>query len=192
MSLFQGQFLFTNQKPEPSLPDWNLVEIDDYTLLSHPLLNYAFAKGNNFELHIIGDVYDWVNPFQTNQQIINSLVKNPTFDKVLEELAGYTGRFIMFYLSSDALHIVNDACAQHEVYYNNSFTTFGSQPKIIKLIEKPAPPSNKAASCFFNSKSFLSKKVFYGDKTHVQNIKHLLPNHHLDIKNKRPVRNYPF
>ncbi|MDD4384161.1 MAG: hypothetical protein PHD06_03180 [Bacteroidales bacterium] len=192
MSLFQGQFLFTNQKPEPSLPDWNLVEIDDYTLLSHPLLNYAFAKGNNFELHIIGDVYDWVNPFQTNQQIINSLVKNPTFDKVLEELAGYTGRFIMFYLSSDALHIVNDACAQHEVYYNNSFTTFGSQPKIIELIEKPAPPSNKAASCFFNSKSFLSKKVFYGDKTHVQNIKHLLPNHHLDIKNKRPVRNYPF
>lgn len=192
MSLFQGQFLFTKQIPESHLTDWNKVEIDDYTLLSHPSLNITSAKGNNFELHLIGDVYEWVNPFQTNQQILNSLVKNPTFDKVLEELAGYTGRFLLFYLSSDALHIVNDACAQHEVYYNNSFTAFGSQPKIIGLVDKHSPLTNKAANNFFKSKSFLSKKVFYGNKTHVHNIKHLLPNHHLDIKNKRIVRNYPF
>lgn len=191
MELFQGQFLFTKLKTDCILPSWNRCEVEGYTLFTHPLLNHTTAKSEHTELHLLGDIYDWVNPFQNNEQILASLAKNESWDNFLVELASYSGRFIIIYLSANAFYIINDACAQLEVYHNNSFSAFGSQPKIIKLVNKHYPYTDKTEVNFFRSKAFLSKGVYYGNKTHVQNIKHLLPNHHLNIRGKKMVRNYP-
>jgi hypothetical protein len=191
MSLYSGQFLLTKQKPNFEFDGWNTQQVEDFFLFTHPMLNYTLAKSNEVELHLIGDLYDWVNPFQTNQQILNSLAKHNDLSEFLSELAGYTGQFAIIYSSSTLFYLICDACAQQEVYYTINFSSFGSQPKIISLTEQQSLNPNKDVCCFFKSKSFVSKKVFYGDKTHMQNVRHLRPNHYIDIRNKKIIRSYP-
>lgn len=191
MELFQGQFLFTKLKTEGILLQWNRCEIEEFTLLSHPNLSHTQVLHENTEIHLLGEIYDWVNPFQTNEQILTSLAKHDSWENFLDELASYTGRFVIIYRSEEHLFILNDATAQHEIYYNNNFAVFGSQPKIIELVNKHYPHTEKVELNFFKSKAFLNRGVFYGNKTHVQNIKHLQPNHHLNIKSRKLIRHYP-
>src|SRR5450759_1220648 len=53
------------------------------------------------------------------------------------------------------------------------------------------PHSSKAASEFYSSSRFNSEKIFIGETTHLENIKHLLPNHFIDTSLKSVIRYFP-
>ena len=63
---FRRQFLLTKQ---PSFQyAWNEVIIDNYTLYYHPELELTVSKSDEKELAMLGSMYDWETPAQTNQQ----------------------------------------------------------------------------------------------------------------------------
>jgi hypothetical protein len=86
---------------------------------------------------------------------------------------------------------MGDACGQYEIYYDTTFSTFGSQPKLISKIVPPTPHSSVEARKFYASPQFQKSCLFIGDTTHVENIKHLLPNHYIDIENQSVIRYFP-
>jgi hypothetical protein len=189
MDLFKRQFILS--KVPVDLPNWNEVKINDYTLKTHPTIPYTFTKKGDTELHLIGDLYDWVIPFQTNQQILDSIKEGSTFESYVEQLDIFTGQFVLIIKIKEKIVILSDACAQSEIYYDTTFSVFASQPKLICRAIELTPHQNKKLKNFFLSKTFRAKGVFFGELTHVSNVKHLRPNHHIDISQQKINRHFP-
>ena len=186
---FRKQFLLTKQTSFDFA--WNKLIFQEFTLFCHPELELTVSKSDEKELFMLGSMYDWETPEQTNQQLLDTLVRTSLFENFLAGLSKYSGQYIILYSDKNNIFLLNDACAQHEIYYDTSFTTFGSQPKLIGEVIEMIPHNSQDAKDFYSSRAFLSRKLFVGDSTHVGNIKHLLPNHYIDIKNKAVVRYFP-
>jgi hypothetical protein len=189
MELFKKQFILS--KTRVDLPTWKEAQIKDYTLQVHPDLPYTSVQNGNTEIHLLGDLYDWVIPFQTNLQILNSLKESDSIFEYIEQLENISGQFVLIFKIGENLFIHTDACAQCEVYYDTTFSTFASQPKLLSRAIELIPHEDQNLNNFFNSTEFLSKKVYFGNITHARNVKHLQPNHHIDITNHKVVRHFP-
>jgi hypothetical protein len=187
--LFKRQFLFT--KDEGFDLPWERNKILDYTLFHHPDLEFEHSINKKVDLYLLGFLFDYEKPQYSNKQILDILSNSDNYDNFLERLSKYSGHYVIIYKSEAKLIILNDPCAQSEIYYNNSFTSFGTQPKIINKVNHVVLHTSIEAAEFYNSSMFHSKKVFIGETTHAENIKHLLPNHFIDIKNKMIIRYFP-
>jgi hypothetical protein len=189
MGMFKKQFLLTSEKGFDY--PWNHVEIDTYTLYSHPELEYTCAKDPNVEIHLLGSIYDWENPQDSNSQILSRFLNSSSFEAFIEKLSKCAGQFVLIYKSEKCLVILNDACGQKEVYYNTDLTAYGSQPRLLQKVTTLQPHQDNSAREFFTSAIFLKNRVFAGEATQSENIRHLLPNHFIDIKNKEVRRFFP-
>jgi len=187
--LFKKQFLLTKEKGFDLL--WKECKINDYTLFYHPDLHFAFSKYEDTEIYMLGDMYDWENPVNSNQNITDSLSTAGSLEAFIESHSMYAGQFMMIYKDRDHFIILNDAASQSEVYYDTTFTSFGTQPRIIGRVTLLKTQSSEEAAMFYSSPAFLSRKLFVGSSTHMENIKHLLPNHYIDLNNKLVKRFFP-
>jgi hypothetical protein len=189
MDIFKRQFILSKTKVD--LPSWEEIQIKDYTLQIHPDLPYTTVQKGKTEIHLIGDLYDWVIPFQTNLQILESLNEGDSVLNYIQQLENISGQFLIIFKIGDCLFMHTDACAQFEVYYDTSFSVFASQPKLINRAIELTPYKDEELNAFFDSKEFSSKGVFFSNTTHASNVKHLMPNHHIDITNGSNVRHFP-
>ena len=186
---FRRQFLLTRQISFNFA--WKRKKIQEFNLYNHPELEFTYSKFAGKELVMLGSMYDWEKPSQTNQQLLDMLVRIDYVERFLAALSKYAGQYVILYRDRNNFLLLNDACAQHEVYYDTSFTTFGSQPKLICEVIEYEPHISQEAVEFYSSREFLSKKLFVGETTHHGNIKHLLPNHYIDLNKKATVRYFP-
>ncbi len=187
---FRKQFLLTKQTSFPYT--WKKANIQDYNLFYHPELEFTNSSVHERKLVMLGTIYDWEKPAQTNQQLLDILAGIQSFGTFLTGLSKYAGQYVIIYEDETGLFIVNDACAQCEIYYDTSFTTLGSQPKLMNEVIELIPHTSQEAVEFYASQEFLSRRLFVGDTTHAGNVKHLLPNYYIDIKRKTTVRYFPF
>ncbi len=187
---FRRQFLFTTQTTFPYA--WERIAIQECNLYYHPELELTTSKVEGKELVMIGAMYDWEDVSQTNQQLLDKLIHTYSFDSFLTELARYAGQYMIIYKTPSEFFILNDVCAQHEIYYDTSFTSFGSQPKLIMEVVESKSYALQGAIEFYSSQKFLSKRLYVGETTHVANIKHLLPNHYIDITHQTVKRYFPY
>ena len=186
---FRRQFLLTTQTSVNF--SWKRFDIKEYTLHFHPELAFTRSIWKEKELIMLGSMYDWETPAQTNQHLLDSLVRTGSFENFWAKLSTYAGQYVILYRDKSHFLLFNDACAQHEIYYDSSLTTFGSQPKLICEIIESEPHTRHDAIEFYSSREFFSKKLFVRETTHHGNIKHLLPNHYIDINKKTTVRYFP-
>ena len=187
--LFRGQFLLA--KENTFSLEWPHANIGEFNLFYHPALNYTTARNKDIELHLLGDMYDWEVPSLSNGQILTRLAEKTTFEESLNAHSKFAGQFVLIYKNKDKLYVLNDACAQNEIYFDTSFTAFASQTKLLGRIIELEPYEEDYAQKFFQSPSFLSKKVFVGFSSHMKNVKHLLPNHYIDVTNNNVERFFP-
>ena len=187
--MFRKQFLLTSEN-NFSYP-WEKIKIGDYSLFYHPELEYECAKNENLELHLLGAIFDWEDPELSNLKILNRVLEATNFEAFIESQSRYAGQFVIIYKSEAHFVLLNDACAQSEVYYNTGFTSFASQPKLLSEVIALEPDQGEDAREFFTSAVFQQKRLFTGQATHVKNVKHLLPNHLLDLNKKEVVRFFP-
>lgn len=189
LEFFKRQFLLTlNENFE--LP-WNRERILNYNLFYHPDLEFEHTANGMIDLYLLGFLFDYENPEYSNKKILDSLSVLNSFEIFLENLSKYSGHYVIIYRSNEKLILFNDACAQHEIYYDNLFTSFATQIKLLGKVIPIVPHSSVDAIIFFSSPTFLSEKVFIGETTHAENIKHLLPNHYIDTEQKSIIRFFP-
>lgn len=188
--LYHRQFLLTTT--DSFSVNWNVKPIGGFNLFFHPTLEFSSSRINGNEVILLGNIYDYVSPELSNQNIVDRLASAASFDEFVDEMDKCSGQFVVFYRSPDNFFILNDACAQMEVYYDTSYSAFGSQPKILSEVIEPQGHRGDEAHLFYSSDAFLSKKVFVGNRTHCSNIMHLLPNHLIDIYKKEARRFFPF
>ncbi len=187
--LFIKQFILT-LSDSFNLP-WNKVRIRDYNLYYHPELEYESTVTDRFSLYLLGFLFDYEHPEYSNSQILNHISLSDDFNAICEALSKYSGHFVLIYSSESDLRILNDAVAQHEIYYDLSFSAFATQPKLIGTVIPLTPHSDKEAEQFYSSEQFLKHRIFVGESSPYGNIKHLIPNHYIDILKKEIIRFFP-
>ena len=187
---FRRQFLLTKQKSFDLA--WNRLIFHDFSLFCHPELELTVSKSHEKEIVMMGSIYDWAMPAQTNQQLLDHLAQTCSFEDFLIRLSKYAGQYVILYRDNHHFVILHDVAAQSEIHYDTSFSTFGSQAKLIAEVLDHKPHENREAFEFYASSLFLSKKNFVGDTTHVGNIKRLLPNHYIEVNRQNVIRYFPY
>lgn len=186
---YRKQFILTKAK-DPDL-SWESKAIGDYMLFIHPELESEHIEKTGLELYLLGFIYDYRQPELSNSEILKALSQTGTFEELVNDLAHYSGHFILIYHSGNNLRILNDAGAQKEVYYDQDFASAGSTPKIIGRSVQTHPHSSSDAVSFYSSPKFQKRKEYIGNTTHLGNIRHLIANHYIDLSNKRVIRYFP-
>ena len=186
---FRQQFLFT--KESNFALNWKNVKIDDFYLYYHDELIFTESKSVQKRVILLGSLYDWEFPNLSNQEILDYLVKTESFDFFLKVLSKYLGEYIIIYKEIEKIFLINDVTGQQQIYYDTDFCSFGSQPKLLCEVITPEPHTDPDMIDFYNSEEFQKSKLFIWDTCHLGNVKHLIPNHYIDLKNKKQTRFYP-
>ncbi len=188
--LFRRQFLLT-VKDDFDLP-WISKKILHLNLFYHPELEFTHLSEKEIEIYLLGFIFDYKNPEFSNQQVVNSFSGIHSFDAFIKHLAQYSGHFVLILRLGKKIILMSDACGQYEIYYDTTYSTFGSQPKLMSKVIPLKPHSSADAKEFYQSSpEFKKQLLFIGDTTHVENIKHLLPNHYIDIEDQSVTRYFP-
>lgn len=188
--LFSRQFIFTSNPFNP-LEEWKEYVCGNYTLYSHPKLEITTTKKEDINLILIGYFFDYKKPKLSNLDIITQLCQL-SFNEYLRKLDSYTGQFAIIRKENKSLTFISDAGAQREIYYSTDYSTFASQPKLIAQAIETVPLTDKDGLSFYQSNKFKNTCLHIHNKTHWQNVKHLTPNHYLDLSNQKSVRFFPY
>ncbi len=164
----------------------SIVKIKTYYLQYHQNLHYTHSHHKSTSLYLLGNVFDYINPKASNQELVDILVKQQTKEDVFKILDTYYGEYVLIYSTEKELIMLNDCCAQNEVYYIDNYTEVGSQLHLISTKE-----NNEKDHSYYNSALFNKKKLCIGTTTSIPNIRHLAPNHYMDMLHKKTVRFFP-
>jgi len=187
--LFNRQFLLSNSRCDAL--GWTCYNVGDYYLYVHPNLECTIAQGNGVELVLLGYLFDYQAPESSNQDLLNGLTSAQNPDTFFQQVDTYSGQFVLIYRCAQEFILCHDAGGQQEIYYNSTFSVFASQPKLLQEVISGIPVSDPAARQFYTSEAFLQSKIFIGNFTHLENIRHLQPNHCIDLNQKKVLRYFP-
>ena len=195
---YRRQFLLSRDVLKP-LSHWNCVRlVNGCFLYSHPDLSVTYKVHECISIALLGYIFDPVHYAKNNEDILHDIIEiSGTYESFLEAIKGYAGQFVFIYMNNQVANVINDALALREVYYciapNNIIC--GSQPNLIKEYSAPSinVTTDKSIRRFYeyDIKKIRSGRFWVGDETYFEGIKHLLPNHYLDISELKAKRYWP-
>jgi hypothetical protein len=107
------------------------------------------------------------------------------------------GRYVLIYNDEATFAILHDPLGLREIYYCTQLNNVicGSQPNLIAYFSEPklGVTQNQEILDFYehDMKLVRSKRLWIGEETYYNNIKHLMPNHYLDIPSLTATRYWP-
>ncbi|QQR67666.1 hypothetical protein B188_04490 [Candidatus Brocadiaceae bacterium B188] len=176
---------------------WKRVKIhNSLHVMSHPNLNTVQAISENKSITLLGFILDPNNPHATDSDIINELIhKLFCCDTFIEHTFRFGGRWILIVNDGKTIRLFHDACGLRQVFYTDTVHTkdlwCASQPRIIaEILRLQFDPD---AVDFINSYEFRNDQNFKFpcESSPYKEIKHLLPNHYLDLLTGQPKRYWP-
>jgi len=194
---FRRQFILTRQKIS-GLSHWEYIDLDQYYLYVHPDLEVTLKSDSFVTLILLGYLFDPLNYQASNKDIMRQVFEeNHNFASVIMSLKTYTGRYIAIYKDSNSFNIVQDALSLRELYYcqkpNN--VVCASQPNLIERFAQPSifRSADPEILKFVHDQLQLVRngRLWPGDGTAYEDVKHLLPNHYLDTNKLQSVRYWP-
>jgi len=151
---------------------------------------YSSAINTNTEIHLLGDMYDWENPKFGNSEILEHLLEYSELkiSDLINHTNKYCGEYVVIVKKRENIFLFNDACSQREIYYADDFLSYGTQVKLIGNVCELKEHTDIDAQQFYQSEYFEKNKLHVGDRTHKKNVNHLLPNHFININEKKVER----
>ena len=194
---FRRQFLLT-MVPISTFANWNCLEIEQYYLYTHPDLEVTAMVELEKSIVLVGSIFDPTQPEKENADILKDIhksIKNP--EELFLRIKQYAGSYALLYKDYVNTIILQDALALREVYYcvKDNRIVCGSQPNLIAEYASPEIETrNDPEFLEYYTKHLIGPRwnprhKWIGDETYYEAVKHLLPNHFLDI-NKREARRY--
>jgi hypothetical protein len=190
---WRRQFLLA-RGPIKFLRDWKDLKIGSFYLYAHPDLEINSVSDSNKTVVLIGYLFDPVEVERNNSEILAHIVSHSqSFEEFVMNIKPYAGRYVFLYRDNDRCTVLQDALALREVYYctKNNLIVCGSQPNLIAQFAVPeiGVTSDLEIQDFYRNHFRNSKWI--GDDTYYENVKHLLPNHCLDVNTLTALRYWP-
>jgi hypothetical protein len=195
--LYRRQFLLARDVIN-QLDGWNIHQLGPFFLHSHPDLELTFVNNASRALAMVGYIFD-PNCFQsTNKDILMRILDDSRdFDSFLNALKPYAGRYAIFYKDQEELCVVQDALALREVFYCHcdNEVICSSQPNLLVYFSRPRlniAPDPELQNFVKNHFPLVRDgRLWVGDGSPYQGVKHVLPNHYLDINKLHSIRYWP-
>jgi hypothetical protein len=194
--LYRSQFILG-----PSFVDefksWKRIKINDSLHLTvHPALNTSqITHQDNKSIALLGFVVDPDNPHATNSDIINRLIQSfSVCDDLFEHTDKFGGRWILIVNDGQEIRSFNDVTGLRQIFYTDVHQTkdvwCGSQPDLIAKILNLQ--MDEEAVDFINWFQLKNEEYWWpGDSSPYKEIKHLLPNHYLNLETGQCYRYWP-
>ncbi len=194
---FRRQFLIAN-RDLPELQNWQHQPVGDVHLFAHPDLEITAKEGPSNLVLLLGYIFDPGHPAKTNNDIISDLISNfNRFEDLIAAVKPYSGRYALLYRDDATFAILHDPLGLREIYYctQPNRVICGSQPNLLDAFSEPKLGATKDQSIlhFYQQEMKLvrSGRLWVGDDTYYHHVKHLMPNHYLDIGSLMAKRYWP-
>ncbi|MCP4745022.1 MAG: hypothetical protein GY874_02620 [Desulfobacteraceae bacterium] len=194
---FRRQFLLSSENLK-ILSSWKSTTIGQtFYLKTHPDLGLTQIEKNAKQITLLGYLFDSDNPDKSQTKILSDLaLSDHDHQSVLKATNAFAGRWILIYHTKSSLILFTDPSGLRSVYYSDSPElpfVCASEPGIIaRLLNLNYSQAS--------SKLFLNSSYIKSDREHwapsgislYREIKHLVPNHYLDLKTKETKRFWPW
>jgi hypothetical protein len=195
--LYRRQFLLARQ-PVPELDGWQRLSIGGLWLHSHPDLQVAEQTDGTRTLILLGYLFDAQAPEKQNRDILADIVRSTrSFNDAVLALKPYAGQYVLIYHDTSDFRLLPDALALREVYYCNgqNRVVAGSQPNFLAACSEPKIEITRdpEVAAFYQQHmpGVRERRLWAGDGTYYDSIKHLLPNHCLNLNTQVVTRYWP-
>lgn len=194
---YRRQFLVASEFVE-GLWDWQHRVIRDIHLFAHPDLEVTVNEGPSVLVVLLGCVFDPFHPGYSNEDILSEVIsKVGSFNGLIGVLKAYAGRYALIYKDPSDFVVLHDPLGLREIYYctRPNRVICGSQPNLLNRFSEPRLGVRQDPEVveFYNKdiKLVRNGRLWVGDETYYQDIKHLMPNHCLDIRSLTATRYWP-
>lgn len=193
--VYRRQFILSSKELVP-LSHWQHLKLDDdrYRLYAHPDLELAEIKDAGKRIILLGYIFDAQNPRYSNYDVLKELISAQSFRDLIKATYRYAGRFVLIFEDGSSAKLMHDCAGLRQIYYTTGTKEVwcGSQPSILAGFLDLEKSHNKVLKDFCNSREFESRhKAWAGDGTMYDNVKHLMPNHYLDLGSRETHRYWP-
>ena len=193
---YVNQFILGPEFVE-KLSHWQLIEITESLKLSlHPNLDCTHLSDEDHKLTLIGHLLDPRQPEATNTDILRALLNSfHSRDSLLAATAHFGGRWILIATNSNESFLCHDAIGLRQAFYTDPTQTdtlwVMSQAGLAGEVLSLTP--NKQALDYMDTPTFrrTSESRFPATASTFKELKHLLPNHYLDLQSATTHRYWP-
>ncbi len=193
--LYRSQFVlgpvFNND-----LQSWQRIRVDESICLTvHPGLTVHQVVHQDNSITLLGFILDPENPDAGNQEIIERMVLSiGSLSDVIECTAEFGGRWILIVKIGNDRLLLHDPVGMRQVFYTDVDQIQGlwcaSQPGLIaEMLDIPL--DQEAYEFIKNLQLTYNEYWVPGDASLYKEIKHLLPNHYLNLNTGQCCRYWP-
>jgi hypothetical protein len=190
---YRRQFLLAS-KPIKELDHWSSIIINEYYLYSHPDLPVDVCAGDERSVALVGNIYDPGFKSKNNNDILEDIYnKAINIQAFFQAVKKYAGIYVLIYKNNRNFVAHSDALGLREIYYctGSNRVVCGSQPNLLAKYAEPAISLSSDPDLIEFYKKIMTNSSWVGDETLYNGIKHLMPNHCLNIKEKDIFRYWP-
>jgi hypothetical protein len=195
--LYANQFVLGPRFVE-RFSSWQRFKIREAAYLTvHPGLSVRQVSNGDKSLTLLGYMLDPERPRADDGDILDGLIKElTTAAAFFGKTSAFGGRWILIVDDGREIRLFNDAVGLRQVFYNDRNITgefwCASQPEPIAGMLGLSMDGD--AVDFVDSFEFRTNPEFRwpGEATMYRKIRHMLPNHYLDLKTGRCLRYWPW
>jgi len=166
-----------------------------HELAVHPELEYTRVDDGSRTLAMLGYMFDPYVPHADNAGVLRGLLQNNTSTtEIIDSLDHVSGRYVLFFFSGNEQYVLMDAAGLRQVFHyrdENNAIWLCAQPGLLQHIFSLS--YSKEAQAFLDSPIIRASHEPWwpGTSTPFADLKHLLPNHLLDLVTGEVRRYWP-
>jgi hypothetical protein len=194
--LFPNQFLIGHTNVS-QLYGWKTLHVRENIIANiHPDLTATQAIGVQSSLTLLGCILDPNDPVASDNEILDKLLQGfTTISDLIESTSAYGGRWVIIATQREKTWLFADALGLRQTFFtpqpHGGSIWIGSQPGT--LAECLDLDMSAAAAEFTQSLEFRTHEEYRwpATSTPFSEVKHLLPNHYLDLGSGQAIRYWP-
>lgn len=189
---FRRQFLVTPRAVE--LPGWKHERVGEHNVYAHPELGLTVHRSApDTVLVLLGFAIDPDHPERDDAAVLVALADDRARGKEQPTIDRLSGRFVLFVFDGSAITVQADAAGARAVEYTWTGDEFHAASQSFLLAEAVPLADGGRTALFRGSRhARLDREAFLpADVTLFDEVHRLIPNHRLDVAERRHVRVWP-
>ena len=191
--MYKNQYFISNFKLA-NYYGLKMATFSNLYIYSHPSLNISTERGLFSEVLLLGYIIDPLKPEENNDDIVKNLAETcNSKESLFKRLQSLSGRYVLLYKNESDFIALNDVCALKQLYYGfiDEHIILTSSPRMFLDLYGGDLQICEPIKELIDLKEYLDNEcTLFGDKCIDNRLSILLPNHFLNIVNRR-IRRIP-
>lgn len=192
--LYRRQFVL-GMRPIVEFSTWKFLPFGALHLSVHPDLDATISERSNNAFVLLGFALNHKQPYASNQDLLDEIIDTcQVLEDVFEYCRDLCGRYVLLYNLSGNQGLFSDLIASRTVYYHGTSKGVwcASQPSTLaRILGIDQDKSSQVRNFVDREISAGGEAGWIGDGSMYAGVKHLLPNHYLDLQKGEAIRYWP-